>query len=826
MSIKLLDGAMGTEMQKMGLKPGETPELWNVTNPEKIAAIHRSYLEAGTDILYSCTFGANRKKLARDGVSVDTIIKAAIANARAAIKESGKSAQVALDIGPIGALLEPLGDLKFEDAYDIFAEMMEAGKDADVVVIETMTDLYETKAAVLAAKEHTDLPIYVTMSFEANKRTFTGTSLASMALTLEGLGVDAVGFNCSLGPAELAPMVKELYSLTGLPIIFKPNAGLPDPMTNTYNVDPVEFGELLKELLPYGIAYLGGCCGTAPDYIRETKKVVTEFEDAVASGAFSYSDEWKELTEKREHRVSGICCSQNAVYMTEPRVIGERINPTGKKRFKEALLNNDMGYILEQAISQVDAGADILDVNVGLPGVDEKEMMVRVIKELQAVVSVPLQIDSNIPEVVEAALRIYNGKPIVNSVNGEAKSRASILPLVKKYGASVVGLTLDENGIPKKAEERFAIAETILSDAKALGIPSRDVFIDCLTLTASAEQKAVVETLNAMTMVRDRLGLNCVLGVSNISFGLPYRDLVNDTFLTLALHCGLTLPIMNPNSEAMMGALRAYRVLKNFDEHCVAYTDAYKDYKPLPAGAAALANAALAANLAPSGATNSAASGSNEPAANDPASRLKQAILRGLTTEGERLTSEALASGIDPMTLVNESLIPALDEVGMGFEKGSIYLPQLMTSAATVQGAFSKIKEHLAKDGSEQVNKGTIVLATVKGDVHDIGKNIVKVLWENYGFRVIDLGKDVDPKEVVKAATEHRVKLVGLSALMTTTLVSMKETIDALHEAGLPCQVVVGGAVLTPEYAMEMGADFYAKDAKESVDIAKKVFGV
>ena len=834
MPIVILDGAMGTEMQKKGLKPGETPELWNLTEPEKIISIHKSYLEAGSGLIYACTFGANRRKLARSGAEPSEVISAAVKNARRAIAEGGKTAGVALDIGPIGALLSPLGDLAFEEAYDIFAEMVEAGRDADAIVIETMTDLYETKAAVLAAKEHSSLPVYVTMSVEENGRTFTGTPVSAMALTLEGLGADAIGFNCSLGPSELAPMVKELYSLTHLPIIFKPNAGLPDPMTGAYNVSPEEFANALSELLPYGIRYIGGCCGTDPEYIRELSRVVEEYEAAAentlpgspeewqqptemrtpgktkSAGCFA-TEEWQRLTEMREQPVSAVCSASRTVRVSEPRVIGERINPTGKKRFKEALLNNDMSYILEQAISQVDAGADILDVNVGLPGVDEKEMMVRVIRELQAVVNVPLQIDSNNPEVVEAALRIYNGKPIVNSVNGERKSMEAILPLVKKYGASVVGLTLDENGIPKKAEERFEIAERILSEAKRYGIPERDIYIDCLTLTASAEQAAVTETLQAMTMVRDRLHLNCVLGVSNISFGLPNRDLINDTFLTLALHAGLTLPILNPNSEAMMGALRAYRVLKNLDRNSAAYTEFYKDYR------------------APEKAAASAGKGAGETAAqdsSDPVSRLKNAVLRGMTGEGEALTGMLLSSGTDPMAIVNEALIPALDEVGSGFEKGRIFLPQLLTAAETVQAAFSKIKDHMAGTGTEAINKGTIVLATVKGDVHDIGKNIVRVLWENYGFRVIDLGKDVDPKEVVRAAKEHSVKLVGLSALMTTTLGSMRETICALHEAGLPCRIVVGGAVLTPEYAKEMGADFYAKDAKESVDIARRVFGV
>ena len=823
MGITILDGAMGTELQKRGLQLGEIPEVWNIEKPEKIREVHLNYIMSGSDIIYTNTFGANRRKMSRVNYSVDELIRAAINNGREAVKMSGKSVKVALDIGPIGALIEPLGDMSFEEAYDIFKEMVVAAEDADAIFIETMTDIYETKAAVLAAKENSNLPVYVTMSFEENQRTFTGTSIDSMAMTLEGLGVDGIGFNCSLGPTELAPMVKKLYSLTSLPIIFKPNAGLPDPVTNKYNVSPEEFATLIKELLPYGIEYLGGCCGTAPEYISALCDMLGEVEEEKKNGTYKLPDDYKELTYVREHRPGGICSPTKAVYLTEPRVIGERINPTGKKRFKEALLAGDMDYILNQAISQVEAGADILDVNVGLPGIDEKDMMCRVIKALQAVVDVPLQIDSNDPVVLEAALRVYNGKPIVNSVNGEEISRQKILPLVKKYGASVVGLALDENGIGKSAEERFAVAKKIVKSAEETGIDRRDIYIDCLTLTASAEQEAVIETLKAVKMVHDELGLNCVLGVSNISFGLPNRELVNSTFLTMALYNGLTLPIINPNNEGMMGAIRAYKLLVNIDKNSMEYMEAYRDYVP---------NKAVQANTAiPSVASNLADDTANEIRNNiqqklgDEAAGLFSDVVKGLANEGENKT-EALLSNTDSMTIVNEILIPALDVVGAGFEKGTLYLPQLILSASVVQGAFSKIKEHLAKTGTESVNKGTVIVATVKGDVHDIGKNIVKVLLENYGFNVIDLGKDVEIQAVVDAAKKYDVKLVGLSALMTTTLGSMEDTIKALRREKPDCKIVVGGAVLTADYAEKIGADFYSKDAKETVDIAKNVFQV
>ncbi|MBO4653616.1 MAG: homocysteine S-methyltransferase family protein [Lachnospiraceae bacterium] len=838
--ILILDGAMGTELQAAGLPVGGIPEVWNIEHPEEVTAIHRRYIEAGSQVVYTNTFGANRLKMAKAGYPLQALIVSAIGNARAAVVETGRpDVKVAMDIGPIGRLIEPLGDMSFDEAYDIFAEEMRAAKGADMIVIETMSDLSETKAAVLAAKENTDLPVFVTMSFEANSRTFTGTSIASMALTFSDMGIDGIGMNCSLGPEELLPMVKELYTCTKLPLVVKPNAGLPDPATNTYNVLPEEFGAIMRKMLPYGVCAVGGCCGTSPEYIRELVRVVREWEaerDAVEAGKNGsdeaaksfYPDDYEELTTLRNTRPTGIASASKAVWFTEPRCIGERINPTGKKRFKEALQNGDMDYILGQAISQVEAGAEILDVNVGLPGIDETAMMVRVIRELQAVVDVPLQIDSNKPEVLEAALRIYCGKPLVNSVNGEEKSLTSILPLVKKYGAAVVGLTLDENGIGKTAEERFAVAEKIVSRAEAAGIRRENLQIDCLTLTASAEQAGVAETLKAVAMVHDRLHLGAVLGVSNVSFGLPNRDVINTAFLTMALQNGLTLPIMNPNSEGMMGALRAYRVLMNIDKNSLAYMDAYRDWQPaqtvvVAAGAAGAAGAVANAGVsAPTGDTVAADIAAK---LGDGAASLYTAVVRGLAAQGTELTKSLLGT-MDSMDIVNGVLIPALDTVGAGFEKGRIFLPQLILSASVVQGAFSEIKNHMRASGADAVSKGTIVLATVKGDIHDIGKNIVKVLLENYGFTVVDLGRDVEIEAVVKAARETGTPLVGLSALMTTTLPSMRDTIVALREAGLPCKVVVGGAVLTPEYAAEIGADYYGRDAKATVDIAREVFGV
>ena len=772
-----LDGAMGTMLIEKGLKMGEVPELLNLDKPEWIVDIHRQYIEAGSDIVYANTFGANRYKLEKTGKSVAEIVAAAIACAKKAAE--GYDALVALDVGPIGQLLEPAGTLSFEEAYDIFKEIVVAGTDADLIVFETMTDLHELKAAVLAAKENSDKPVITTMTFEQNMRTFTGCSVSAMAHTISGLGADAVGINCSLGPKELMPAVEELARHTSLPIVLKPNAGLPDTLTGAYNITPKEFADLMTELIPLGVKLVGGCCGTSPAFIANLRRAFTG-----------------KKYQKPDYTPVSVCCTPaRTVIIDQPRVIGERINPTGKKRFKEALKSNDIDYILSQAIEQTHAGADILDVNVGLPGIDERDMMIRVVKALQGVCDLPLQLDSTDPTVLDAGLRIYNGKAIVNSVNGEEKSLSTVLPLVKKYGAAVVGLCLDENGIPKTAAERFAIAERIVARAEALGIGRENVFIDCLTLTASAEQEGVMQTLDALERVRRELGCQTVLGVSNISFGLPAREIVNSNFLTMALTKGLTLPIINPNIDAMMQSVRSYKLLANIDKGSVDFIAHY---------------------------------GAETPKQPKPAEQtdidLPYAIANGLKGEGARITEQLLANN-EPMKIINEMLIPALDKTGADFEAGRIFLPQLIQSAGVAQGCFEVIKKFLSENGGSSESKGKIVLATVKGDVHDIGKNIVKVLLENYGYEVIDLGKDVDCQLVVDTAKSQNVRLVGLSALMTTTLPSMEKTIRLLREQYPGCKVMVGGAVLTPEYAEEIGADFYARDAKESCDIAKQVLG-
>lgn len=773
-----LDGAMGTMLQAAGLAAGENPELLNLTRPELIEEINLKYIEAGADIFYCNTFGGNRAKLGETGHSVGEVISAAVDIANRAKARASRKAYCALDIGPTGQLLEPNGTMSFEEAYDIFKETVIAGRGADVIVIETMTDLLEAKAALLAAKENSDLPVLVTMTFEENMRTFTGCSVEAMALTLGGLGADAIGINCSLGPRELKPVVAALCECTNLPVIIKPNAGLPDPITNEYNVMPDEFSDLLADMIPLGIKIVGGCCGTNPDYIRAT---IEKF-----SG--------KKCMAKKKQPVSAVCSASNVVVIDCPRIIGERINPTGKKRFKQALQEHDLDYICNQAVEQLGAGAEILDVNVGLPGIDEKEMMVSAIKAVQGICDAPLQIDSSIPEVLDAALRVYNGKPIVNSVNGEEKSLNSVLPLVKKYGAAVVGLCLDENGIPKTVEGRLKIAEKICRRADEYGIPRSDICIDCLVLTCSAEQEAAMQTLNAVRLVKERFGVRTVLGVSNISFGLPARETVNRTFLTMALTMGLDLPIMNPNAASMTSAVRAYRLLANIDKNAQEFIENY---------------------------------GTEQAAAPAVSKRedmtLGFAMSHGLKHDAAQITQKLLET-TDAMEIVNGILIPELDRVGAEFEKGKIFLPQLILSAGVAQSCFEVIKQYLSKNGAGGVSKGTIVICTVKGDIHDIGKNIVKVLLENYGYTVIDLGKDVEPMLVVEAAKKHNVKLVGLSALMTTTLKGMEDTIKLLREHH-ECKIMVGGAVLTPDYAKMIGADYYAKDAKQSCDIAKEVFG-
>ena len=772
----LLDGGMGTMLQAAGLALGGIPEMLNFTNPELITSIHEAYVKAGSEVIYTNTFGANRLKMAKTHKSVQQIIHAAIENAKKANPK-----YIALDIGPIGQLLEPTGTLKFEEAYDIFREQIEAGQEADVYIFETMTDLLEVRAGVLAAKEHGNgKPIFVTMSFEENGRTFTGCEIPAMALTLEGLGVDAIGINCSLGPEELVPIVKQLCEWTNLPVIVKPNAGLPDPITNTYDFDADRFGKCCEEFVKMGVVIFGGCCGTTPEHIKALADMLKQQKPV-----------------KRNPEIPAAICSANkTVIINQPRIIGERINPTGKKRFKQALIEHDADYILNQAIQQIEAGADILDVNVGLPEIDEIEMMQTAVKAIQGITDTPLQLDTTKPEALEAGLRIYNGKPIVNSVNGEEESLNTVLPLVKKYGAAVVGLTLDKNGIPKTAEGRFEIAERILNRALALGIRREDVYIDCLTLTASAEQEGVMQTLEAVRRVKTELGLKTVLGVSNISFGLPNRELVTRNFLTMALYAGLDLPIINPNMESMTSAVRTYKLLANIDKNAVDFIAHY-------GGENTQQNVTVPKNTEMT---------------------LESAVFAGLKSEAGAIT-KALLKTTEPMRIVNEYLIPALDKTGMEYEKGKIFLPQLISAASAAQSAFEAIKSHLIEHSTETVNRGTIVLATVKGDIHDIGKNIVKILLENYGYQVIDLGKDVPYEAVAEATEKYHAPLVGLSALMTTTLPSMENTIQLLHERCPWCKTVVGGAVLTADYAQQIGADFYAKDAKETVDIAKQVFG-
>ena len=785
-----LDGAMGTMLQASGLKLGERPEVLCITEPETIIDIHKQYINAGSDIVYANTFGGNAHKLEGTGHSVDEVITAAVKVAKKACE--GTEALAALDIGPIGELLEPSGTLKFEEAYEIFKEMLVSGEKAgaDLVVFETMTDLYEVKAAVLAAKENTKLPIFVTMTFEENGRTFTGCTVESMACVFEGLGVDAVGINCSLGPKEIFPLAKRLTEATNLPVVIKANAGLPDPLTNEYDITPELFGEYMKMYSEIGINIAGGCCGTNPDFIKETVKAMP-----LAKGK-----------RKIVNSVSKLCSPQKMVEITGIRPIGERINPTGKKRFQQALRECDLNYIAERAIEQTDAGAEILDVNVGLPGIDEAEMMVKVVKTLQSVTNLPLQIDSSDPKAIEAGLRVFNGKAIVNSVNGEQEVMDKILPIVKKYGASVVGLAMDSNGIPKTAEARIEIAERILKNALSYGIKKEDVFIDCLTLTVSAQQEQAKETLKAVRYVKEQMGLHTVLGVSNISFGLPAREFITCSFLVQAMANGLDLPIINPNQQAVMDAIYSFRVLSGEDKDSVDYIEKFANRtmtqsEPVQAGAG---------------------TGKKDEKQGD--LDIAYAVSKGLKEEAAKITEELLKTKTE-MEIINELLIPALDRVGERYEKQEIFLPQLINSASASCEAFEVLKKSILKKGTGSVSKGKIILATVKGDIHDIGKNIVKVILENYGYQVIDLGRDVAIEAVVETAKKEDVKLVGLSALMTTTLKSMSDTIDALRNSGHECKIVVGGAVLTPEYAKQIGADCYAKDAKQTVDFAKEVLG-
>jgi 5-methyltetrahydrofolate--homocysteine methyltransferase len=779
-NLLIFDGAMGTQLQNKGLKLGEVPEVLNITKSNLVQEIHREYIDAGAKVITTNTFGANELKLHRTEYSPEEIIDAGVVNAKKV--SEGKNVYIALGLGPIGELIEPMGNITFDRAYEIYKRQILQGvkSGVDLILIETMTDLYEVKAAVLAAKENSDLPVIVTMTFEEDGRTFTGCLPDSMAITLDGLGVDALGINCSLGPKEIYPIVEELLQWTNLPILVQANAGLPSVCEGhtSYLVGAEEFAEESYKLVKAGVSLIGGCCGTTPEYIRKIREKI------------------QRLTKKpREIKsFSALCTPTNTVVIDGVKVIGERINPTGKKILKEALKNNNMEYIAKQALSQVEAGAEILDVNVGIREIDQKEMIVKVIKELQKITNVPLQIDSSDYEVIERGLRYYNGKAIVNSVNGEEEVLNKILPLVKKYGAAVVGLTLNEKGIPDTAYERYKIAKKIVEKAESFGIKREDVFIDTLTLTCSAQQEEVVETIKALSMVKEKLGVKTVLGVSNISFGLPNRSLINETFLAIALAAGLDLPIINPNDEGMMDKIHAFKVLYNYDKGAGEYIKKYGELAP------------------------------KRKEKTSPEYDLKELVIKGLKDKAPLITEELLKTKSE-IEIVNDYLIPALDKVGNDFEKGIIFLPQLIQSAETVKSSFEVLKNSLKNKEEKSISKGIIILATVKGDIHDIGKNIVKVILENYNYEIIDLGKDVPWERILEEVNKYQEHvLVGLSALMTTTMESMEKTIEVLRKNKADCTIMVGGAVLTSEYAKNMGADYYGKDAKEAVEIAKKVF--
>ena len=796
--LLFLDGGMGTLLQAEGLAPGELPETWNIEHPEKVEAIHRRYYEAGSDVVLANTFGANVCKFHDDRYTVEEVIRAGIANAKRAGEQIGKETYVALDMGPTGKLLKPMGDLDFDDAYEAFAEAVRYGEKygADLIHIETMSDTYEVKAAILAAKENSSLPVFVTMIFDERGKLLTGGDVPSVVAMLEGLRVDALGLNCGLGPKQMLPILNDLRRYTSLPIIVKPNAGLPKQKNGEtyYDVEPDEFARIMQEVVKEGACVIGGCCGTTPEHI---KKLVEECKDLPL----------REIEKKHDTIVSSY--GQAVILDDMPRIIGERINPTGKKKFKEALKNEDMDYILKEAITQQDKGAHILDVNVGLPDIDEVAMMEKVVKELQSVTSLPLQIDTVDGKAMERAMRIYNGKPMINSVNGKQVSMDEIFPLVRKYGGVVVGLTSDEEGIPKDAEGRVRVAGKIINEAAKYGIDKKDIVIDVLTMTISSEKDGAKVTLEALKRVREEFGVRTVLGVSNISFGLPRRPIVNSYFYAMAMQNGLTAGIINPSSEDMMKAYRSYNALMGFDENCTNYISTY-------AGTTETVTVQ---------ASQAAAAAGNAPKAAGVEMTLKYAIERGLKEEAHHITRDLIGTR-EPLDIIQEELIPALNVVGEGFEKGTVFLPQLLMSADAAKIAFAVIKDVLASSGQEEEKKEKIILATVKGDIHDIGKNIVKVLLENYGFDVIDLGKDVPPEAIVEKAVEENVTLVGLSALMTTTVVSMEETIKLLREKKPDCKVMVGGAVLNQDYADMIGADFYGKDAMQSVHYAQKFFGM
>ena len=781
-NIVYLDGGMGTLLQKSGLQPGELPERWNISHPEVVKEIHKSYYDSGSNIVNTNTFGANSLKFGTDELS--EIIYHAVKNADEARKaSSGKQEKfIALDVGPTGKLLKPLGDLDFEDAVKAFAEVISLGVKygVDLITIETMNDSYETKAAVLAAKENSDLPIIVTNAYGENGRLMTGADPAVMAAMLEGMGVDAIGANCSLGPKQLMGVMDELLKYCSVPVAFKPNAGLPksDGKVTYYDVDAEEFAQDIKLAVANGVRIVGGCCGTTPEYIKKVCELTRDMRP-------------KEI----EKKTYSVCTSYNkAVFFGEkPILIGERINPTGKKRFKQALLENDIGYILQEAVNQQAKGVHVLDVNVGLPGIDEAQMLTNSVCELQCVTDLPLQIDSSDPVAMESALRRYNGKAMINSVNGKEENLNAIFPLVKKYGGFVVALTLDEKGIPSTVDGRMKIARKILLTAALYGINKKDIIFDPLAMTVSADKMSAVTTLETVKKITEQLGCNTSLGVSNVSFGLPSRDLVNAAFFTTAMENGLSAAIMNPYSERMMEAYYSFNVVKGLDENCMDFI-------------------------------NFASQQEVQPTAKQESSlTLKEAIEKGLKEKASEITTAMLGNSA-PLDIVNAHVIPALDNVGKRFEEKKLFLPQLLMSAEAAKASFEVIKATMSADGSS-VKKGSIVIATVHGDIHDIGKNIVKLLLENYGYNVIDLGKNVPPETVLRAVTDNHAPLVGLSALMTTTVPAMEETVKLIKENAPWCKTVVGGAVLTQDYADKIGADKYAADAMETVRFAESVIG-
>ncbi|MBQ1388795.1 MAG: homocysteine S-methyltransferase family protein [Clostridia bacterium] len=781
--ITYFDGGMGTLLQAEGLKPGELPELWNITRPEVIYNIHKRYLEAESNIITTNTFGANKLKFN----NIEEIISAAINIARRAVNDIGGDRYVAFDMGPLGKMLKPLGDLDFEEAVSVFGESVKIAEKcgADLILVETMNDSYEAKAAVLAAKENCSLPVFATCVFDENAKLMTGADPAAMAAMLEGLGVDALGMNCSLGPRQMVNIVPKIVERASVPVIVNPNAGLPKSVDGktVYDVDAEEFSNIMAEIVKAGATIVGGCCGTTPEFIKRTV------------------DKTKDLpfTPPTAKHLTVVSSYTHAVDIGNiPVLIGERINPTGKKKFKQALRDNDLEYILGEGVSQQDAGADILDVNVGLPEIDEAAMMVRVVSELQAVSDLPLQLDTVDPVAMEKAMRIYNGKPLVNSVNGKPESMNAIFPLVKKYGGAVIALTIGVDGIPNTAEGRYEIARTIVDEAAKYGIDRSDIIVDPLAMTVSSDTNSANVTLDSIRLIKERLGVHTSLGVSNISFGLPNRDFITSTFYAIALQTGLDCAIMNPFSVEMMKVYHSFKALRNMDESCSQYIE-------------------FASNVTVSSQAGVVKKGADDTTVNEP---LKRAIIKGLSDQAKRIASELLAES-DPLDLINNQIIPALDIVGKGFENNTVFLPQLLMSADAAKSAFEAVREAMSSEN--KASKGSIILATVKGDIHDIGKNIVKVLLANYGYNVIDLGKDVPPEEICKCALENDIKLVGLSALMTTTVPAMAETIKLLRESGSQAKVVVGGAVLTQEYADMIGADKYAKDAMETVRYAEEM---